>query len=129
MYANLDCRIERSNLFESICSLLSKTAFPVNSPLGSVHLHSLEGLFSILNALSKGCVAQIPRLLCLYAASGESIQVESGAQPSWCTIDPVAAIYALDASHQDAHEALRGAVLRCVVGWLMNDVGDADARA
>ena len=54
VYANLDCRVERSNLFESICALLSKTAFPVNSPLGSVHLHSLEGLFSILNALSKG---------------------------------------------------------------------------
>lgn len=54
VYANLDCRVERSNLFESICSLLSKSAFPVNVPLASIHLHSLEGLFSILNSLSKG---------------------------------------------------------------------------
>ena len=52
VYLNLDCRIERNNLFEAIASLLSKTAFPVNSPLGSVHLLSLEGLFSILSALS-----------------------------------------------------------------------------
>jgi hypothetical protein len=52
LYLNLDCRIERNNLFEAIASLLSKTAFPVNSPLGSVHLLSLEGLFSILSALS-----------------------------------------------------------------------------
>lgn len=52
VYLNLDCRIERDNLFESIASLLSKTAFPVNCPLGSVHLLSLEGLFSILSALS-----------------------------------------------------------------------------
>lgn len=56
VYANLDCRVERSDLFENVCALLSKTAFPVNSPLGSVHLHSLEGLFSILAALSRGCV-------------------------------------------------------------------------
>jgi golgi-specific brefeldin A-resistance guanine nucleotide exchange factor 1 len=52
VYLNLDCRIERNNLFEAIASLLSKTAFPVNCPLGSVHLLSLEGLFSILSALS-----------------------------------------------------------------------------
>lgn len=52
VYLNLDCRIERSNLFEAIASLLSKNAFPVNCPLGSVHLLSLEGLFSILSALS-----------------------------------------------------------------------------
>jgi len=52
LYANLDCRIERSNVFEDICALLSKTAFPVNCPLRSVHLISLEGLLAILNTLS-----------------------------------------------------------------------------
>lgn len=51
-YANLDCRIERSNVFEDICALLSKTAFPVNCPLRSVHLISLEGLLAVLNTLS-----------------------------------------------------------------------------
>jgi hypothetical protein len=48
----LDCRIERSNVFEDICALLSKTAFPVNCPLRSVHLISLEGLLAVLNTLS-----------------------------------------------------------------------------
>ncbi len=52
VYLNLDCRIERANLFEDAAALLSKTAFPVNTPLGSVHLLSLEGLFSILSSLS-----------------------------------------------------------------------------
>ena len=55
MYLNLDCRLERGNLFESIAGLLSKTAFPVNTALGSVHLLSLEGLFSILSGLTTGC--------------------------------------------------------------------------
>lgn len=54
-YINLDCHIERSNLFENICALLSKTAFPVNSPLGSLHLLSLDGLFAILSALANKC--------------------------------------------------------------------------
>ena len=57
IYANLDCRIERSNMFEAICALLSKTAFPVNSPMGPVHLLSMEGLFSVLSALAKGYVS------------------------------------------------------------------------
>ena len=54
MYLNLDCRIERANLFEAIAALLSKTAFPGNMPLASVHLLSLDGLFSILSALARG---------------------------------------------------------------------------
>lgn len=55
MYINTDCRIERANVFESICSLLSKTAFPVNSPLRAAHLLSLDGLFSILTTLAARC--------------------------------------------------------------------------
>jgi brefeldin A-resistance guanine nucleotide exchange factor 1 len=51
-YANLDCRIERSNVFEDICALLSRTAFPINCPLCSIHLISLEGLLAVLNTLS-----------------------------------------------------------------------------
>ena len=53
-YVNVDCRVERTDLFESICALLSKTAFPVNTPLGSVNLHSFEGLLSVLSTLSRG---------------------------------------------------------------------------
>eukprot|EP00803_Ostreobium_quekettii_P003636 evm.model.scf_117.13 EVM.evm.TU.scf_117.13 scf_117:109917-120401(+) len=65
MYLNLDCRVERSNLFEDICSLLSKTAFPVKSPLGAIHMISLEGLLAMLYSLSAQCctdgtTAQLP---------------------------------------------------------------------
>ncbi len=35
-------------------ALLCKAAFPVNCPLGAVHLQSMEGLFSILSALAEG---------------------------------------------------------------------------
>lgn len=55
IYLNLDCRIERSNLFEDICALLSKTAFPVKSTLTPVHMISLEGLLAMLFTLSSGC--------------------------------------------------------------------------
>ncbi|CAD7697886.1 unnamed protein product [Ostreobium quekettii] len=65
MYLNLDCRVERSNLFEDICSLLSKTAFPVKSSLGAIHMISLEGLLAMLYSLSAQCctdgtTAQLP---------------------------------------------------------------------
>lgn len=52
---NLDCRIERSNLFEGVCSTLSKSAFPVHRPLASAHVLALDGLISIMSALAKGC--------------------------------------------------------------------------
>ncbi|GAB4821173.1 hypothetical protein N2152v2_008219 [Parachlorella kessleri] len=55
VYLNLDCRIERDNLFEQICALLSKTAFPVNGPLSAVHLQSLDGILAILSALATQC--------------------------------------------------------------------------
>ncbi|KAI3425868.1 hypothetical protein D9Q98_007841 [Chlorella vulgaris] len=55
VYLNLDCRIERSNLFEQLCGLLSKTAFPVSGPLAAVHLQSLDGILAILAALADSC--------------------------------------------------------------------------
>lgn len=54
VYVNLDCRVERNNLFETITGLLSKAAFPVNCPLAPVHLLALDALFAILSALAKG---------------------------------------------------------------------------
>ena len=54
IYVNLDCRIERSNLFEGVCATLSKSAFPVHRPLASAHVLALDGLISIMSALSKG---------------------------------------------------------------------------
>ena len=49
------CRIERNNLFEQLCALLSKTAFPVSGPLAAVHLQSLDGILAILSALAASC--------------------------------------------------------------------------
>lgn len=57
VYLNTDCRVERSNLFESICSLLSKTSFPVSGPLGPVHLASFEGIMAILYSLEESAAA------------------------------------------------------------------------
>lgn len=54
IYLNLDCRIERSNLFEQICTLLSKTAFPVNGPVSTLHVLSLDGIMAILSSLAAG---------------------------------------------------------------------------
>ncbi|KAL4436787.1 hypothetical protein ABPG75_003926 [Micractinium tetrahymenae] len=54
-YLNLDCRIERSNLFEQLCALLSKTAFPVSGPVAAVHLQSVDGILAILTALAGSC--------------------------------------------------------------------------
>lgn len=47
--------IERSNLFEQLCALLSKTAFPVSGPVAAVHLQSVDGILAILTALAGGC--------------------------------------------------------------------------
>lgn len=49
------CSIERSNLFEQLCALLSKTAFPVSGPVAAVHLQSVDGILAILTALASGC--------------------------------------------------------------------------
>lgn len=99
LYANLDCRIERSNVFEDICALLSKTAFPVNCPLRSVHLISLEGLLAILNTLSSmvGPAAaddapgipdseqSYPDLWSALVEGREPLLTCSGAQPPMCS--------------------------------------------
>lgn len=43
------CRLGRTNLFDSVCSLLSKTAFPMaKGSLGPLHFISLEALLAIM---------------------------------------------------------------------------------
>ncbi|KAK1270973.1 ARF guanine-nucleotide exchange factor GNOM [Acorus gramineus] len=48
MYANFDCDITCSNVFEELTNLLSKSAFPVKCPLSTMHLLALEGLISVI---------------------------------------------------------------------------------
>ncbi|KAJ8445497.1 hypothetical protein Cgig2_031310 [Carnegiea gigantea] len=53
MYANLDCDITCSNVFEDLANLLSKSAFPVNSPLSSMHILALEGLIAVIQGMAE----------------------------------------------------------------------------
>ncbi|EFJ51864.1 hypothetical protein VOLCADRAFT_87471 [Volvox carteri f. nagariensis] len=54
MFVNCDCRLERANLFEEVCSLISKTAFPVSkTSVGPLNFISLEALLAVLGALAQ----------------------------------------------------------------------------
>ncbi|GLC38754.1 hypothetical protein PLESTM_000772100 [Pleodorina starrii] len=54
MFVNCDCRVERANLFEEVCSLISKTAFPVSkTSVGPLNFISLEALLAVLGALAQ----------------------------------------------------------------------------
>ncbi|XP_050877185.1 probable ethylene response sensor 1 [Lathyrus oleraceus] len=53
MYANFDCDTTCSNIFEDIANLLSKSAFPVNSPLSSLNILALDGLIAIIQGMAE----------------------------------------------------------------------------
>ncbi|PIA32358.1 hypothetical protein AQUCO_04500153v1 [Aquilegia coerulea] len=53
MYANLDCDITCSNVFEDLANLLSKSAFPVNSPLSAMHILALDGLIAVIQGMAE----------------------------------------------------------------------------
>ncbi|KAI3694844.1 hypothetical protein L1987_77825 [Smallanthus sonchifolius] len=53
MYANLDCDITCSNIFENLASLLSKSAFPVNCPLSAMHILALDGLIAVIQGMAE----------------------------------------------------------------------------
>ncbi|KAL1365309.1 hypothetical protein HN51_013361 [Arachis hypogaea] len=53
MYANYDCDITCSNVFEDITNLLSKSAFPVNNPLSSMHILALDGLIAVMQGMAE----------------------------------------------------------------------------
>ncbi|KAK8914252.1 ARF guanine-nucleotide exchange factor GNOM [Platanthera zijinensis] len=51
VYANLDCDITCSNVFEDLANLLSRSAFPVNCPLSTMHILALEGLIAVIQRM------------------------------------------------------------------------------
>ncbi|KAG6670143.1 ARF guanine-nucleotide exchange factor GNOM [Carya illinoinensis] len=53
MYANLDCDITCTNIFEDLANLLSKSAFPVNCPLSSMHILALDGLIAVIQGMAE----------------------------------------------------------------------------
>ncbi|XP_058787530.1 ARF guanine-nucleotide exchange factor GNOM-like [Vicia villosa] len=52
MFINFDCDITCSNVFEDIANLLSKSAFPVNNPLSSMHILALDGLIAVMQGMA-----------------------------------------------------------------------------
>ncbi|KAI7754923.1 hypothetical protein M8C21_027033 [Ambrosia artemisiifolia] len=56
--------IHEINLFEDLANLLSKSAFPVNSPLSAIHVLALEGLIAMISGMAEtmGDNDQIPVL-------------------------------------------------------------------
>ncbi|CAK8538183.1 unnamed protein product [Lathyrus sativus] len=67
MYANFDCDTTCSNIFEDIANLLSKSAFPVNSPLSSMNILALDGLIAIIQGMAerigKGSLSSAPSIV------------------------------------------------------------------
>ncbi|KAF6167925.1 hypothetical protein GIB67_027703 [Kingdonia uniflora] len=53
MYANLDCDITCNNVFEDLSNLLSKSAFPVNCPLSTMHILALDGLITVIQGMAE----------------------------------------------------------------------------
>ncbi|KAL2897462.1 ARF guanine-nucleotide exchange factor GNOM [Bienertia sinuspersici] len=53
MYANYDCDLTSRNIFEELVNLLSKSAFPVNSPLSTMHILALEGLVAVIQEMAE----------------------------------------------------------------------------
>ncbi|KNA24145.1 hypothetical protein SOVF_018230 [Spinacia oleracea] len=53
MYANYDCDLTSRNIFEELVNLLSKSAFPVNTPLSTMHVLALEGLVAVIQGMAE----------------------------------------------------------------------------
>ncbi|TKY56779.1 ARF guanine-nucleotide exchange factor GNOM [Spatholobus suberectus] len=53
MYANFDCDITCSIVFEDLANLLSISAFPVNCPLSSTHILALDGLIAVIQGMAE----------------------------------------------------------------------------
>ncbi|CAK7323053.1 unnamed protein product [Dovyalis caffra] len=51
MYANLDCDITCSNVFENLTNLLSKSAIPMNCSLSGMHILALDGLIAVIQGM------------------------------------------------------------------------------
>lgn len=53
LYANYDCDISCGNVFESLANLLSRSAFPVNSPLSAMNTLALDGLIALVQDMAE----------------------------------------------------------------------------
>ncbi|PHT55201.1 ARF guanine-nucleotide exchange factor GNL1 [Capsicum baccatum] len=53
MYANFDCDISCSDVFEDLANLLSKSSFPVNIPLSALNTLALDGLIAMMQGMAE----------------------------------------------------------------------------
>nr|GMC59447.1 ARF guanine-nucleotide exchange factor GNOM-like [Ipomoea batatas] len=53
MYVNFDCDMSCSDIFEDLANLLSKSAFPVNSPLSAMNTLALDGLIAMIEGMGE----------------------------------------------------------------------------
>lgn len=53
LYANFDCDISCSNVLEDFVNMLSKSAFPVNSPLSAMNTLALDGLIAMIQGMAE----------------------------------------------------------------------------
>ncbi|CAF2166446.1 unnamed protein product [Brassica napus] len=60
VFANFDCDITCSNVFEDVSNLLSKSAFPVNGPLSAMHILALDGLISMVQGMAERVGEELP---------------------------------------------------------------------
>lgn len=60
MYANFDCDITCTNVFEELANLLSKTAFPVNLPLSAMNILALDGLIAMIQGMCERTGNELP---------------------------------------------------------------------
>ncbi|GAB2287200.1 hypothetical protein Dimus_021582 [Dionaea muscipula] len=73
MYANFDSELTSSNVFEDLINLLSKSAFPVNSPLSALNTVALDGLIAVVQAMADRIGDAPPFLECAPANLKEYI--------------------------------------------------------
>lgn len=60
MYANFDCDITCSNVFEDLANLISKSAFPLNGPLSAMQILALDGLISMIQGIAERIGNELP---------------------------------------------------------------------
>eukprot|EP01113_Clastostelium_recurvatum_P025585 TRINITY_DN3078_c0_g1_i3.p1 TRINITY_DN3078_c0_g1~~TRINITY_DN3078_c0_g1_i3.p1 ORF type:complete len:1663 (+),score=447.69 TRINITY_DN3078_c0_g1_i3:135-5123(+) len=60
VYANYDCDVYCTNLFENLCKFLYKNAFPVNGAVCTVHMLALDGLLAVARSIADRMATPAP---------------------------------------------------------------------
>ncbi|PIN03359.1 Pattern-formation protein/guanine nucleotide exchange factor [Handroanthus impetiginosus] len=76
LYANYDCDISCGNVFEGLANLLSRSAFPVNSPLSAMNTLALDGLIALVQGMAE-------RIGCDSSGAGEAPLELEEYKPFW----------------------------------------------